>query len=322
LATLIVAAGVCLAWCALAIWLGPRIGYLDRPDDPTLKAHEHPAVPLGGVGVFLGVHLAALARGGLDLTLLAATGIVLVLGLVDDRRGLPPVARLGVELVAALVLVLGGSGSDEGVVTLFLGVALVVLAINAVNLFDGLDGLAGSVVLVTALGLAWLARGRGLATEVPLEIAGALVGFLVLGWHPAKVFLGDAGAYVLGVLIAHVIIESSADGTVQLMVTSGMLGVLAIDLVVTMLRRRRSGHPMFLGDRSHIYDQLRDRGLSVPTVALVVAAAQTAIVVTVVSVDRLLPGWQSLTVLFLILIGIVAALARVGFLGSDPRLSR
>jgi UDP-GlcNAc:undecaprenyl-phosphate GlcNAc-1-phosphate transferase len=322
LATLIVAAGVCLAWCALAIWLGPRIGYLDRPDDPTLKAHERPAVPLGGVGIFLGIHLAALARDGLDLTLLAATGIVLVLGLVDDRRGLPPVARLGVELVAALVLVLGGSGSDEGVVTLLLGVALVVLAINAVNLFDGLDGLAGSVALVTALGLAWLARGRGLETEVPLETAGALVGFLVLGWHPAKVFLGDAGAYVLGVLIAHVIIVSSADGTVQLMVTSGMLGVLAMDLVVTMLRRRRSGHPLFLGDRSHLYDQLRDRGLSVPTVAVVVAAAQAAIVVTVLSVDRLLAGWQTLTVLFLILIGIVAVLARVGFLGSDSRLPR
>ena len=322
MATLIVAAGVCLAWCALAIWLGPRIGYLDRPDDPSLKAHERPAVPLGGVGIFLGVHLAALARGGLNLTLLAATGIVLVLGLVDDRRGLPPVARLGVELVAALVLVLGGSGSDEGVVTLVLGVALVVLAINAVNLFDGLDGLAGSVALVTALGLAWLVRGRGLGTEVPLEIAGALAGFLVLGWHPAKVFLGDAGAYVLGVLIAHVIIESSADGTLQLMVTSGVLGVLAIDLVVTMLRRRRSGHPMFLGDRSHLYDQLRDRGLSVPTVAQVVAAAQAVIVVTVVSVDRLLAGWQTLTVLFSILIGIVAVLSRVGFLGPDSRLPR
>lgn len=304
-----------------AVWLGPRIGYLDRPDDPALKAHESPAVPLGGVGIFLGVHLAALARGGLDTRLLAATGIVLVLGLVDDRRGLPPVVRLGVELAAAVVLVVGGEMAGGPVFTV-LGVALVVLAVNAVNLFDGLDGLAASATLVTALGLAWMADGKGLGTEVPLETAAAIAGFLVLGWHPAKVFLGDAGAYVLGVVLASVILETSGESSAQLMVSSGVLGVLAIDLAVTMLRRRRSGHPMFLGDRSHVYDQMRDRGLSVPSVALVVAAAQAALVVIVVIVDRFLPMWQSLTVLALISIGIVAALSRVGFLSPDPRLPR
>ncbi|MGH8872894.1 MAG: glycosyltransferase family 4 protein [Acidimicrobiia bacterium] len=319
MATLIVAAAVCIVWCALAIWLGPKIGYLDRPDDPVLKAHQRPAVPLGGVGVFLGVHLAALARGGPDLALLLATGIVLVLGLVDDRRGLPPVARLGVELAAALVLVIGGSASDAGVPFTILAVALVVLAVNAVNLFDGLDGLAGSVALVTALGLAWLAGGRGLDTELPLEMAAALAGFLVFGWHPAQVFLGDAGAYVVGVLLADVIIESSSDGVVHLMVTAGVLGVLAIDLVVTLLRRRMSGHPMFIGDRSHIYDQLRDRGLSVPWVAVGMAAAQAAIALIVVGVDRSLSQWQSLTVLAVILIVTVALLARFGFLRAWPR---
>lgn len=316
---LIVAGAVSLAWCLLAIWLGPRIGYLDRPDDPTLKAHERPAVPLGGVGIFLGVHLAALIRGGLDSTLLLATSIVLVLGLVDDRRGLPPVVRLGVELVAALVLVLGGSSFATSVPLTILAVALVVLAINAVNLFDGLDGLAGSVALVTALGLAWLAGGRGLDTELSLGLAAALGGFLVFNWHPARVFLGDAGAYVLGVLIAHVIIESAPDGAAQLMVTAGMLGVLAIDVIVTMLRRRRSGHPLFLGDRSHIYDQLRDRRLSVPMIAVGMTAAQASIAVIVVGVDRSLTPWQSLTVLAAIVLVIVALLYRIGFLTAESR---
>ncbi|HSK06677.1 MAG TPA: MraY family glycosyltransferase [Acidimicrobiia bacterium] len=315
---MIVAGAVCLAWCVLAVWLGPRIGYLDRPDDPALKAHLHPAVPLGGVGVFLGVHLAALARDGLDVTLLAATAIVLVLGLVDDRRGLPPVVRLGVELAAAAVLVFVG-GPDGGPVFIVLSIALVVLAINAVNLFDGLDGLAASVTLVTVLGIAWLGGGRGLDTEMPLEMVAALGGFLVLGWHPARVFLGDAGAYVIGLLLAHAIIESSGDSTIRLMISSGLLGVLAVDLMVTMLRRRRSGHPLFLGDRSHIYDQLRDRGLSVPGVALAMAAAQAAIVVIVVVVDRSLGPWPSLLVLASIVIVVVALLARLGFLRPEPR---
>jgi UDP-GlcNAc:undecaprenyl-phosphate GlcNAc-1-phosphate transferase len=318
LASLIIAAAVSLAWCILAVWLGPRIGYLDRPDDPALKTHEHPAVPLGGVGVFLGVHLAALARDGLDTTLLAATGIVLALGLVDDRRGLPPVVRLGVELAAAVVLVFV-RGLEGGPAFTVLSLALVVLAINAVNLFDGLDGLAASVTLVTALGIAWLGGGRGLDTEMPLEMAAALGGFLVLGWHPARVFLGDAGAYVIGLLLAHAVIESSGDSTIRLMISSGLLGVLAIDLVVTMLRRRRSGHPLFLGDRSHIYDQLRDRGLSVPRVAVAMAAAQAVIVLIVVGVDRSLGPWPSLLVLLVIVIGLVALLARLGFLRPEAR---
>ena len=318
MASLIIAAAVSLAWCILAVWLGPRIGYLDRPDDPALKTHEHPAVPLGGVGVFLGVHLAALARDGLDTTLLAATGIVLALGLVDDRRGLPPVVRLGVELAAAVVLVFV-RGLEGGPAFTVLSLALVVLAINAVNLFDGLDGLAASVTLVTALGIAWLGGGRGLDTEMPLEMAAALGGFLVLGWHPARVFLGDAGAYVIGLLLAHAVIESSGDSTIRLMISSGLLGVLAIDLVVTMLRRRRSGHPLFLGDRSHIYDQLRDRGLSVPRVAVAMAAAQAVIVLIVVGVDRSLGPWPSLLVLLVIVIGLVALLARLGFLRAEAR---
>ena len=319
MASLIIAAAVSLAWCAVAIWIGPRIGYLDWPDDPALKAHEQPAVPLGGVGVFLGVHLAAFAGGDLDLGLLLATSVVLVLGLVDDRTGLSPITRLGVEIAAAVALVATGSRAGDGLLALVLSVALVVLAINAVNLFDGLDGLAGSVALVTGFGLAWLAWERGLATETPLQLAAALVGFLVLGWHPARVFLGDAGAYVVGVILAHVIIVSSPDGVLQLIVAAGMLGVLAIDLVVTMLRRKIAGRPMFIGDRSHIYDQLRDRGWSVPRVAVGMAAAQAGIALIVVGIDRSLEPWQSLSVLAVVLVGSVGLLFRWGFLSTEPR---
>ena len=319
MATLIVAAAVSLGWCFIAIRLGPKIGYLDRPDDPVLKTHEHPAVPLGGVGVFLGVNIAAMTRGGLDTTLLVVTGIVLVLGLIDDRRGLPPLVRLFVELVAALVLVLGSSRSGEGPLEVILGLILVIFAINAVNLFDGLDGLAGSVAVVTALGLAWLAVSRGLDAEMPLELAAAVGGFLVFGWYPAKVFLGDAGAYVVGVLLASIILETGAGGTVQLIVTAALLGVFALDLVVTLLRRRLAGDPMFLGDRSHIYDQLRDRGWSVQVVALGMAAAQAAIVLIVVGVDRWLAPWPSFFVLAAIFVVTLAALSGLGFLRPQPR---
>jgi UDP-GlcNAc:undecaprenyl-phosphate GlcNAc-1-phosphate transferase len=302
----------------MAIWLGPRIGYVDRPDDPSLKAHDRPAVPLGGVGVFLGVFLASLAVGELDLGLLLASSVVLVLGLVDDRRGIEPGTRLVVEIAAALILILDLAG-NPGLLFLLLGGALVVFAINSVNLFDGLDGLVGSVALVTAGGLAVVAQGRGADSLPALTLAAALAGFLVLNWHPARVFLGDAGAYFVGLYLAHLILEVS-DGPVELILTSGFLGVFAIDMLVTLLRRRINNRPLFIGDRSHIYDQLRDRGVSVPTIALLAAATQALLLATVILAERVLGTTWGLLTLLILLAAMLTGLAKLGFLQVDePR---
>ena len=315
--TLIIAGVVSLAWCALAVWLGPRIGYVDRPDDPSLKAHEQPAVPLGGVGVFLAVFLAGLIRADLEVGLLVASTLVLILGLVDDRRGVEPVLRLGVEAVAAVVLVLSVSGGDSGPLFIVLGVGLVVFAINSVNLFDGLDGLVGSVALVTAVGLAVLAQGRGLDFVTPMELAAALAGFLVLNWHPARVFLGDAGAYFIGLYLAHLILDSSEGAAVELVVTAGVLGVFAIDMLVTLLRRRLNHRPLFIGDRSHIYDQLRDRGVGVRAIALLATATQVGLLALVIVAERLLGAGWGLITLVVLLVALLAGLARLGFLRVD-----
>lgn len=317
MAGVILAASITLGWCSFAIWLGPRIGYLDQPDDPSLKAHERPAVPLGGVGIFLGIHLAALLRGGVMWPLLAASAIVLVLGQIDDRRGVAPSIRLGVETLAALVLVLGGSSDGENALVLLMGVVLVVLAINAVNLLDGLDGLAGSAALVASLGVAWLAAGRGLDAPAAFELGAALAGFLILNWHPARVFLGDAGAYVVGLVLAYVMLESSPGGALELVVAGALLGVFALDLIVTLLRRRLNGRPLFIGDRGHVYDQLRDRGTSVRAITIIVAASQGALVVAVIVADRLLTPWQSLAGLGLLLIVIIVWLTRSGFIRDE-----
>ncbi len=189
--------------------------------------------------------------------------MVLILGLIDDRVGIDPMVRLGVELLAAVVLVLSVT-ANPGIVFMVLSVALAVFAINSVNLFDGLDGLVGSVGLVTAAGLAVIARGRGLDFASPLELGAALGGFLVLNWHPARVFMGDAGTYFLGLYLTHLIIDSTNESAMELVFMAGVLGVFAIDMLVTLLRRRLNHRPLLLGDRSHIYDQLRDRGVGVP----------------------------------------------------------
>ena len=319
MAALIVAGVVSLAWCFFAIWLGPQIGYVDRPDDSTLKAHDRPAVALGGVGVFLGVNAAGLMRSDLEWGLLVATTMVLILGLIDDRVGIVPMVRLGVELLAAVVLVLSVA-PNTGIVFMVLSVAIAVFAINSVNLFDGLDGLVGSVGLVTAAGLAVIARGRGFDFASALELGAALAGFLVLNWHPARVFMGDAGTYFLGLYLTHLIIDSTNESAIELVFTAGVLGVFAIDMLVTLLRRRLNHRPLFLGDRSHIYDQLRDRGVGVRAIAMIAAAVQAVLLGLVIASERLLGAEWGLVTLLALLALLLAALARLGFLRVDqPR---
>lgn len=317
MAGFLLAAGISLAWCALAIRIGPSIGFVDRPDDPSLKAHERPAVPLGGIGVFLGVHAAIAVAGAFDPGLLAATSIVLVLGLVDDRSGLPPFVRLGAEVAAAATLIVFADTplDPTSPTDLVIGVGLVVVFINAVNLFDGLDGLVGASGVVSAFGLAWLAGLRGADVAPAIAVAGALGGFLVLNWHPAKVFLGDNGAYTVGMFLAYGTLVASPDGVgVGLGVASVGLGVFALDLIATVIRRKLAGHPLFAGDRSHLYDQLRDRGMTVPTIAITAALAQALFVLVLIGLEVAELGDWSWLLIALVALGLLAALGASGFL--------
>lgn len=301
---------------AAAIQLGPALGFVDRPDG-YLKSHDIPAVPLGGVGIFLAVHLAMALEGAFDVGLLAATGMLLVLGLVDDRRPLSSVFRLIIEAAAGVVLALAANvpSVPDTPVGVLLVVVVVVVAVNAVNLMDGLDGLAGSSALVTAAGVGILAGVRGLPFEYGFMVAGALAGFLIWNWPKARLFLGDNGAYVVAGFLAYGILEASPRASeLQILVASGLLGVFAVDLAVTLTRRRISGRPLFEGDRSHVYDQMRDRGMGVAQVALVFAAAQAVIVALVVVVDWLAPPIMAIALLSATVVGVVLGLGRAGFL--------
>ena len=145
--------------------------------------------------------------------------------------------------------------------------------------------------MVTAAGLAVIAQGRGLDFVSPLELGAALAGFLVLNWHPARVFMGDAGTYFLGLYLTHLIIDSTNESAIELVFTAGVLGVFAIDMLVTLLRRRLNHRPLFLGDRSHIYDQLRDRGVGVRAIALIAAATQAVLLALVIAAEQ--AYWES-----------------------------
>jgi len=280
---------VALASSYLAVWLGPRLRIIDAPGDDSLKVHTLPTPLLGGVGVFAGVHAGMFIAGAGDGVLLAGTAPILLLGLADDRFGLSPLVRIVAELAVAILLV--GLMGDElrhpaGFV---FGVVLILAAINAVNLFDGLDALVGSTAFVSALGLAWAgAAGYG-DWRLGASLAAALAGFLVLNRPQAKIFLGDNGAYTVGVILAYGSLRTIPEGSgSMLLIAAGVLGVFALDLSVTVVRRARTGTRMFGGDRAHVYDQLHRRGWS--TVRVVMAETMLQVILIAVFVGYAVSG--------------------------------
>lgn len=273
-----------------------RFGLVDRPDED-LKGHGRNVPITGGIAI-LCASQAVLALGGVfDPGLLAASAALLALGVYDDLRGLSPLVRLiGAAAAGALLGWLTDFG--DGPETLILSVALVVVSVNAVNLLDGADGVAGSAGMMSAVGLAFLAWERGLDPLPAVVIAGAVAGFLVVNWPPARAFLGDGGAYVVGCAIAYLILASIPTGqdllSVQvprMIIGVALLGVFLVDLAVTLTRRTLSGAPLFGGDRSHVYDQLAARAWSPPGVAATVGLFQLFLVGVIVIFDYLLPSW-------------------------------
>lgn len=265
----VVGAACALAVGGVAVVLGRRLGMVDLPDGG-LKPHQGSPVPLGGAGVFVGLNVGLAVAGLYEPGLLIATLMVGVLGFYDDRRTLNPWLRLIGTTTAGVVLV----AFSEPVDSPLLWVAVVVVVVNAVNLLDGLDALAGSVGATTALGLGWLALRQGVDDPwAVLVLSGALVGFLYWNIPPARLFLGDSGAYVVGVAIAWGAMRASS-GTTSALVAVAMVGVPLLDLAVSVMRRLGSGSRLFTGDRDHSYDWLHGRGISVGAVALTFCAAQ------------------------------------------------
>lgn len=276
--TFLIAVVVSFLVAALAGAVGPKVGLVDLPDGD-LKTHSRPIPPLGGIGVLAGLLAGMWAGGILDWFTVTAVVMAAALGLADDRLDLSPKLRLVVEALIGIVLVTGPLiGGTIGGVEAIIGVGATVVLINAVNLFDGLDGLVTSSAAAGLLGLAVypaLVRDHRLLLYVA---AGALLGFLPHNWKPARMFLGDNGSYTIGTVITAVIVQAGIAGRGPLDVIAGAAcaTVFLADLGSTLLRRRRAGVPLFIGDRSHTYDRLHDAGWSVPRIALTSAAVNYA----------------------------------------------
>lgn len=284
----------------LAIPWARQWGWLDYPDRKR-KLH-HLAVPLGGgVAVFLATVFtlclgAATQRffktaweyslhemGGLFL----AAGMILVLGLVDDRYNIRPRYKLLGQVAAVLVLMILGDYSitsvslfgwviELGILSGPLTVFWLLACINALNLIDGMDGLLGTVgsIALASFGLLAVLSGHVTAAVIAFSLMGAVLGFLWWNLPPARIYMGDAGSMLIGLVVGALALQTSLKGpaTVTLGAPLAILVLPVFDTAAAIVRRKLTGRGLAVADRGHIHHVLLRQGFS-PWRILMVAAA-------------------------------------------------
>lgn len=280
-AVAILAISIALSWLvvAISIRLSHRLNHLDYPDEDR-KTQARPIPKLGGVAlaaVFTLIVLGGLMVTGrlgfaLGLTVLVPALIAAFVGFLDDRSHLNPYLRLVLQAgIGGLAWILGTRISVTGQVGIdaVLLILWVMVIVNGINLLDNSDGLAASTVLVTSIGAAAIAAmyGQALVALLAVALAGVAIGYLWHNWFPAKVYMGDSGAYFLGTLVALMLVRLRPDSAPTWVGVAIVLLLAALPLVDTsyvIVKRLRAGVHPFTAGRDHMSHVLQGRGFSVP----------------------------------------------------------
>jgi UDP-GlcNAc:undecaprenyl-phosphate/decaprenyl-phosphate GlcNAc-1-phosphate transferase len=263
----------------ISIWLAHWSGLTDDPDGGR-KSQDRPIPKLGGIAVAMAFTLVFLTAVGVSgeitafqllASVLLPALIVAGLGFIDDVRTLNPWVRLAAQtLLALLVWFTGTQVAFSGLTWLdaLVTVLWIVGLTNAMNLLDNADGLAASTALVASLGTGLVAviYGQYFVGGLAFALAGTAAGFLWHNWAPATVYLGDAGAYFLGFLLAIVTLRLRPVGIA--LPWSALIPVLLVfvpilDTSFVVVRRLLARKHPFTPGRDHLSHELMTRGLSV-----------------------------------------------------------
>ena len=282
-AALVAAALVSLISTPVVRSLAFRIGAVDVPRDGR-RMHDHPIPRMGGLAIFFGFILSVLLFLPLSeqlRSMLMGAVIIVILGIFDDIYALSARLKFCVQIIAALVAVLGGNrifglsninifSSDPywelGWLSIPISVLWIVGITNAVNLIDGLDGLACGVSTISSMTMLVIALTVAEAQVAILmaALAGACIGFLPYNLNPAKIFMGDTGSTFLGFVLATVSIQGlfKSYAIISFAVPFLVLGLPIFDTCFAILRRLARGQSPMAPDRGHIHHRLIDMGFT------------------------------------------------------------
>jgi UDP-GlcNAc:undecaprenyl-phosphate/decaprenyl-phosphate GlcNAc-1-phosphate transferase len=272
---------------AVVLVLTPAVGRVARVlgivDEPIERRRIHlQAVPrLGGLALFFGVFVPSLAF--LDLSgpyrgILLGAALATTVGMADDFRGLRWWVKLGGQIGAAAIAIDFGVRIDRftfpvlGIhelpmwASVVLTLIWIVAIMNMVNFLDGLDGLAAGICGISGATFAVIALslGRPEAAVLSAIIAGACLGFLRHNFYPARIFMGDSGALLMGFLLATVSIQGllKTAATVALFFPLFALAVPIFDTSFVVLRRLKHREPLYLPDQAHLHHRFLRRGFT------------------------------------------------------------
>jgi UDP-GlcNAc:undecaprenyl-phosphate GlcNAc-1-phosphate transferase len=312
-----------------------KVGWADEPN--ARRLNQEPRANAGGLAIYTGVIAAIILAGCLSpivlakvqvaiLAILLGGSVLVIVGFIDDQfGGLPPLFRLIVQILTALLLVVCGiqihivyfGAPIDGILSIIFTVLWIVGITNAVNLMDGMDGLAGGVSFITAMSLLAASaqfEAKAAATLVCAGVGGAALGFLRHNYHPSRIFMGDAGAYFLGYVLA----ATSILGNVKVTTITSLMGTIMLFLVPVVdtsqviIHRLLSGNnPLSTPGKDHLHHRLLAQGFSQRHSAVILwgitlaggiiamrmqGTRQTAIVVTAIGIAFLLTMtvWQRL----------------------------
>jgi len=268
----VVALLICLATLPLVNRLAHRFHLYDATGP--LKIHRGSVPRLGGIAMFAGLLcgyaiFCVSSRETTSIPLLVFAGVWAV-GVIDDLKGLPAIFRFVVQIGAGAAVWLAG-WRLEWFSSPFLDLAatclFVAFVVNALNLLDGMDGLAAGTAVIICIGFLLIAAidGNLLEIAVSASLLGACAGVLAVNAPPAKMFMGDSGSTLIGIVLAFLSLNwvrdhSSPRGIVVPLI---FLSIPIADAILAILRRARARQRLFTGDRRHFYDILLQRGWTV-----------------------------------------------------------
>lgn len=252
-----------------------KIGLVDQPN--ARKVHSGHVPLIGGIGIFVGIILSSVTFLEVDALLifyLVSAGILLILGVFDDKFDLPVRVRIAVQLLIGIIMsyyfeiqlisfgyIFGSWELTLGVMSPVITIIAVIGAINAFNMVDGIDGLAGTLSLVSFAFLAILLFSTGSVWwKIAFSFIPAILAFLVfnLKWPikgVKKVFLGDAGSMVIGFTIVWLLVKGTTGNEAALKPVTGLyiIALPLMDMVAIMFRRIKKGASPFKPDREHLH---------------------------------------------------------------------
>ena len=286
-----------LTWPVRAVAI--KLSVMDLPNMER-KTQKEPVPYLGGVAIALSIIIvtygAILYSDNTKTTFPLVTYALLpaavlgLMGLIDDIRGLPALPRLISQTVVAILVAIFMLHRDIDAMPLsnhllndIINVIWIVAICNSINFFDNLDGGAAGSVAVSTLGIALIAfnQGQELITALSVVTCGAVVGFLLWNKSPAKIYMGDAGALFLGVLVAVLSIRLNPGITPKfnsIAILPMLLAVPILDTCIAVFSRLHRGISPFTGGKDHLSHRLMRKGISKQNTAICLWGMQASFV--------------------------------------------